>query len=172
MTLRSKLILILLTLILIPFQISLAKISGVGGLDRDALIAELTGKPVQREDEKTIFIEILRGYQSDNWTLLDRNLKTLLTLHPKSPLADNGIYLAGLYQFHRRKYGVAIEYFNRILRDYSHSEKAVSATFAKGMTYKTMGLPELAKSKMNQVIKSYPGSPESLRAGLEIRMIK
>ena len=141
-------------------------------LSKEALMAELTGRDSRRQDDKYLFSQTLSAYQTDNRLLLEKSLSDLLRKFPRSALADNGLYLAGLYHLNHKNFGQAISFFNRVSKEYMHSEKVVSALFAKGMVYKITGLSDLAKSVLNRVIQEYPGSPESLRAGMELRLIK
>lgn len=148
------------------------KIAQVDDLSRESLIAELTGKDVRRLDEKGLFSQILMAYQTDNGKQLKYYFEELIKKYPKSSLADNALYIIGLYNLNHKNFGNSIQYFNRIKKDYKHSEKVVSALFAKAMVYKMTGLPELSRGVLNEVLKDFPGSPESLRAGMELRLIK
>jgi TolA-binding protein len=89
----------------------------------------------------------------------------------KSPLMEDALYLEGLMAVSEKNYGVALQSFNRILREHGHGHKASSALFARGVVLKKMNLPGRAKQSWILVQKKYPGSPESARADVELKLL-
>ena len=141
-------------------------------MSKEALLVELTGKDISKESDAAIYAEIAGAYQADDEIGFKSRMQSLLTRFPRSDYADNALYLAGRMAMDHRNYAEALKYFQKILQDYPNGNKAVSAEFAKGIAYKKMNLPQIAKDVLGDVKKKYPGSPESFRAENELKLIK
>lgn len=141
-------------------------------LSQQSLLVELTGKDISKENDITLYAEMVSAYQDDNEIAFKSRLQSMLKRFPQSPYADNALFLAGRMAVDHNNFAEAIRYFGKIETDYPTSNKIVSAKFAKGMTYKKMNLPEFAGRTLQDVRKKYPGSPESFRADAELKMLK
>lgn len=146
--------------------------AGTDPMSKEALLVELTGKDVSKEGAATLYAEIVGAYQADDELGLNSRVQNLLSRFPHSEYADNALYLAGRIAMDHRNYAVALKNFSRVLQEYPDSNKAVSAEFAKAIAYNKMNLPQFAREGLKDVIKRYPGSPESFRAESELRLIK
>lgn len=139
---------------------------------REALLAELTGKNVAAMNDSSIYAEVVGAYQSNDSVTLKSRLQSLLKRYPQSEYADNALYLAGRNAMEQRNYADALKYFSQVIERYPNGNKVVSAQFAKAMTYRKMNLDPMAKQVLADLKKKYPGSPESFRADNELKMIK
>lgn len=137
-----------------------------------ALLVELTGQDVTKEDDLTMYAQMVSSFQKDDEIGLKSRLQSLLQRFPQSAYADNALYLAGRMAVDHKDYAEAIKYFSQIERDYPKSNKVTAAKFAKAMTYKAMNLPELSAKVLNEVRSRYVGSPESFRANAELKIIQ
>ncbi|HEY8269998.1 MAG TPA: tetratricopeptide repeat protein, partial [Pseudobdellovibrionaceae bacterium] len=97
---------------------------------------------------------------------------TFITRFPSSPYADNVLYLAGRRAFSAKNYAEAIKYYQKVITQYSRSNKAVAAKFAKAVTYKKMNLEPQAEGVLNDLRRRYPGSPEAFRAENELKLMR
>ncbi|KHD87677.1 MAG: hypothetical protein OM95_13080 [Bdellovibrio sp. ArHS] len=141
-------------------------------LQQESLLVELTGKDISKENDITLYAEMVSAYQNDDEIAFKSRLQSLLSRFPQSSYADNALFLAGRMAVDHNNFAEAIKYFARIEKEYPLSNKVVAAKFAKAMTYKRMNLPEYALLTLKEVRTKYPGSPESFRADAEIRMTK
>lgn len=137
--------------------------------EKDLLI-ELTGKDPGRLSELELYSEIVSAYQSQDEIGLRSRLETLLSRFPKSALADNALFLAGRQAVELKKFGPAIQFFERVINEYPRGNRVVAAQFAKAMTYRRMNLREPSDRLLKEVRAKYPGSPESFRAENEMRI--
>jgi TolA-binding protein len=80
--------------------------------------------------------------------------------------------MKGLFELAERNYGEALSVMNRLLQNYPNGRKAPAAMFAKGILYKRLNLMAEAKETLQNVSSHYPGSPESMRAKSEMRILK
>lgn len=141
-------------------------------LSRQALLVELTGQDINKENDIAMYAQMVSAYQNDDEIGFKSRLQSMLTRFPQSPYADNALFLGGRMAVDHRNYAEAIKYFTQIERDYPRSNKVAAAKFAKAMTYKRMNLPEFAVRSLKEVRSKYVGSPESFRADAELKMIK
>lgn len=141
-------------------------------ISQQALLVELTGKDISKENDITLYAEMVSAYQNDDEIAFKSRLQSMLARFPQSSYADNALFLAGRMAVDHNNYAEAIKYFARIEKEYPRSNKVVAAKFAKAMTYKKMNLPEFAERNLKEVRARYPGSPESFRADSELKMIK
>ncbi len=141
-------------------------------LSKEALLVELTGKDFRKSNDISLYSEMVSAYDANNEIAFKSRLQSLLSRFPTSPYADNALYLAGSMAVNKGNYSEAIKYFADIEKKYPRSNKMVAAKFAKAMTYKAMNLPEYAKSNLKDLIKKYPGSPESFRASTELKILR
>ncbi|KYG67735.1 hypothetical protein AZI87_00155 [Bdellovibrio bacteriovorus] len=141
-------------------------------LQQESLLVELTGKDISKENDITLYAEMVSAYQNDDEIAFKSRLQSLLSRFPQSSYADNALFLAGRMAVDHNNFAEAVKYFARIEKEYPRSNKVAAAKFAKAMTYKRMNLPEYALMTLKEVRTKYPGSPESFRADAEIRMTK
>ncbi len=135
------------------------------------LKAELTGKDFNKMNDDQLYTEVLAQYQRGDTASMKRALNLLVKKYKSSPHADNAIYLVGYSALEKSQYAESLQYFQRLLKDYPASNKAVAAEFAKGVAYRNMKLKSLAQRAFFKVRKKYPGSPESFRAENELKLL-
>lgn len=124
------------------------------------------------EGEKIVYQKILTAYQKSDLVGIYRERDLLLKYYPKSVHADNALYLTGLLDLQKGRFGEALKNFNKITNEYALGNKVAGALFAKGVTYKRLNLKQQAHSVLMKVIKEFPNSPESQRAEMEIRLLE
>lgn len=139
---------------------------------QEALLVELTGKDISKENDITLYAEMVSAFERNDEIAFKSRLQSLLSRFPQSVYADNALFLAGRMSVDNNDYAQAVKYFSEIEKKYSKSNKVAAAKFAKGMTYKKMNLPEFAARSLKEVRTKFPGSPESFRADAELKIIK
>lgn len=135
------------------------------------LKAELTGKDLNKMNDDQLYAEVLAQYQRNDSSAMKRALNLLVKKFRNSPHADNALYMVGYSALERGQFAESLQYFQRLLKDYPTSNKAVSAEFSKGLAYRNMKLKSLAQKTFFKVRKKYPGSPESFRAENELKLL-
>lgn len=136
------------------------------------LMLELTGKDFSRESDASLYAQLVSAYEKTDEVGFKARLQSFTSRFPRSPLAGNVYFLAGRFAVDQNNYAEAIRNFSEVEKKYPRSSKVIPAKFAKAMTYKKMNLPEISRSLLLQVVKKYPGSPESFRAQAEMRTLK
>ncbi|MEY4616099.1 MAG: hypothetical protein RJB66_1059 [Pseudomonadota bacterium] len=139
--------------------------------DKEKLFFELAGEKVEGLSELQVYQRAVeRSKQSDS-AALNAYSSLLLKRFPNSIYCDNVIYLQGMLAFNQKNYGPSLNLFQKIIDRYPQSNKAVSALFAKGIVFRKMNLEKEAVKVLAQVMNKYPGSPESERAQVELKLI-
>ena len=145
-------------------------------IDKDTkqqqLLLELTGKDESKISDIQLYAQIVGAYESRDELSFKSRMQSFIHRFPQSPYADNVLYLAGMMAVNNMNFPEAIRFFSRVEKEYPTSDKVTAAVFAKGMTYKKMNLEGFAKQILSQVKSKFPGSPESFRAEVELKMIK
>jgi TolA-binding protein len=135
------------------------------------LKAELTGKDLKKMNDDQLYTEILAQYQRGDTAAMKSALNFILKKYKNSPHADNALYILGYHALEKSQFAESLHYFQKLLREYPTSNKAVSAEFSKGVAYRNMNLSSLAQKAFFKVRKKYPGSPESFRAENELKLL-
>lgn len=133
---------------------------------------ELLSPAVSQLGEKQLYEEIVSKYDENQEFGFFSRAQNFMSRFPKSPLADEVLYLSGMMHLNQKRFAKAIQDFGRIQKQYPRSNRAVAAQFAKAMAYRRMNLPELAQRNLIELRKRYPGSPESFRAEAELKMFR
>lgn len=136
------------------------------------LMLELTGKDFSRETDSSLYAHLVSAYEKNDEIAFKARLQSFMSRFPQSPLGGNVYFLAGRFAVDRNNYAEAIRYFSEVEKKYPRSSKVISAKFAKAMTYKKMNLKDISRSLLEQLVKRYPGSPESFRAQAEMRALR
>ncbi|MGE0762015.1 MAG: outer membrane protein assembly factor BamD [Bdellovibrionales bacterium] len=122
------------------------------------------------EGEKAIYLRLVEAYRKAdvNETYKFRDL--MLKNYPKSIYADNALYLAGLLDYQRGRIAEAVQNFGELSRRYPAGNKRPAALYAKSIAYNKLNLPHLSKQILEEITRLYPGSPESQRAWMDLRL--
>lgn len=126
----------------------------------------------EKTGEHFLYSKIIDTYRSKNKEELERTQQLLLKSYPESVFADNSIYLAGLLAFEQQDYKAALRHFDKLLKEYPRSNKAVAALFAKASVEKRLGRAFDAKRGFIRVRDLYPGSPEAARVSVELKLLE
>jgi TolA-binding protein len=140
-------------------------------LSREALLIELTGKDENAMSDVDLYAEIVAAYQGQDEVGLKSRVQKFMSRHPKSPFADNALYLSGRQSLDSRNYPEALRAFSQVVKEYPRSNRVVAAQFAKAQAYKKMQLQSQARKVFREIMQKYPGSPESFRSDNEMRLL-
>lgn len=122
------------------------------------------------EGEKAIYLRFLDSYRKGQIVEAYRFKDLLLKNYPQSIHADNAVYLTGMLDMQRGRFAEAIKNFGAVQTLYPAGNKVPAALYAKSMTYNKLNMNQLSLQILEEVIKKYPGSPESQRAWMDLRL--
>lgn len=122
------------------------------------------------EGERLIYMRIVELYRKNQIDELLKQKRLLESRYPASIHIDNVYYMLGRMDYEAGRYGEALRAFGIIDRRFEKSNKRPAALFAIGSTYQKLGLNNMADHVWHRLISQYPGSQESLRAQMQLRI--
>ena len=121
------------------------------------------------EGEEILYTRVLENYRKGNTEEMQKLANRLVKLFPRSVYNDNALYLTGVAFMEQNQFGPAIKLFDRVEEQYPLGNKRASAIYAKSVIYKKLNLPQLSQMMLQNLVKTYPGTAEGLRAKLELK---
>ncbi len=152
-------------------RLVLARKSALPQSSPNVVVAPLIAPLDLKMSEGDLYAELVRSYDMNNEIRFFSRYQAFMRKYAQGPLADDAMYLAGLFSLSNKNYGPSLKYFNLILKQYPSSNKTSSALFGKGVALKKMNLVEESKLVLAEVQKKFPGSPEALRADGELKIL-
>lgn len=125
-----------------------------------------------QEGERLIYARLVESYRKNSLPEVYRQRQMLERNYPQSIHLDNAIYLTGMLEFQNNRLGEAVRTFNTVTDRFPKSNKRPAALFGLAMSYKRLGIKPLSLKVLNEIVRAYPGSPESQRAQMHLRVEK
>lgn len=122
--------------------------------------------------ERVVYTRVVEAFRKNNLAELIKNRQLLERNYPNSVHLDNAYYLTGMLEFQKQRVGEAVKSFGTVRSRFPQSNKRPAALFGLAMSYRHLGLQPLSQKIMNEILKEYPGSPESQRAWTQIQIDK
>lgn len=123
------------------------------------------------EGERVVYTRLVEAYRNGRVADVVSQRKTLERNYPDSIHLDNAYLMQGMLEYQNARYGEAIRAFQVVRDRFAKSNKRPSAMFATAMTYEKLNLKPQANRVLQSLIKEYPGSPEALRAQMQLKMV-
>ncbi len=124
------------------------------------------------KSEHLLYAKVMTAYRNHDATELQKAVKIFLKTFPESAYADNAIYLSAMLGVQKSDFTYAHRALDHLLKEYATGNKAVAAMFTKGALYKKQQKWQKARETFLKVAMNYPGSPESQRVPLELRLVE
>jgi TolA-binding protein len=122
------------------------------------------------EGERMIYTKLVEAFHHNQMAEVSRQRQMLERNYPTSVHLDNAFYLTGMLEFQNNRLGEALQAFAVVRNRFSKSNKRPSALFGMAMVYKRLNLGPQAHRVLQRVVDEYPGSPESQRAAMQLKM--
>ncbi len=122
------------------------------------------------EGEKAIYLRLVEAYRKGNVKDAYKFRDLMLKHYSRSIHADNALYLTGLLDYQRGRLAEAVANFGEVIKRFPKSNKRPAAMYAKSQAYSKLNLPDYSRNLLEQIKKEYPGSPESQRAMIDLRI--
>jgi TolA-binding protein len=124
------------------------------------------------EGERLIYTRLVEAYHHNQLAEVVKQRQILERNYPQSIHIDNAYYLNGMSELQNNRLGEAIKTFDIVKDRFVKSNKRPSALFAIAATYQKLNLPVQAHRVFQRIMSEYPGSPESQRAWMQLRVEK
>ena len=118
--------------------------------------AEIEYTKIQSLLQKQNFQEALVGFSD------------FLIQYPHAYLASNAQYWMGECYYATQKFEKAIEEFERVIGNFSESNKVPAALLKIGYSHLALQDREMAKATFRQLVRTYPKSPEAAKATVKL----
>lgn len=119
-----------------------------------------------------LYNQAYNDYLKGNYDLAISGFWELLKKFPGVSQSAHAQYWIGRSYFIKKDYKQALEAYERLVADYSKSDKVPAALFEAGLAYAELGDAGKAKERLRQVIEKYPQSNEASRARLKLADLK
>ena len=124
------------------------------------------------EGERLVYTRLVDAFHRGQLAEVAKQRQTLERNYPRSIHLDNAYYLNGMSELQNNRLGEAIKTFDVVKDRFVKSNKRPSAMFAIAATYQKLNLPVQANRVFRKIMTEYPGSPESGRAWMQLRVAK
>jgi TolA-binding protein len=137
----------------------------------EKLETETVTVPTEKS-EHLLYAKVMTAYRNHDAAELQKAVKIFLKTFPESAYADNSIYLSAMLGVQKNDLAYAHKALDHLLKEYATGNKAVAALFTKGALYKKQQKWQKARETFVKVAANFPGSPESQRVPLELRLVE
>ncbi|HMN67916.1 MAG TPA: tetratricopeptide repeat protein [Bdellovibrionales bacterium] len=142
------------------------------------LLAPLTHAAIPKklnafsEGDRLVYTKLVEAYRKNQRAEVINQRRLLEKNYPQSVHLDNAYYLNAMLDFQEGRMADAVRGFGVVRERFPKSNKRPAAMLAMAMSYQKLGLRPQSVRVLNLIRKEYPGSPESVRAGMHLRMEK
>jgi tol-pal system protein YbgF len=148
-----------------------APVEGLGG--PGAAAAPPTGTRAQSSvpSAQSLYDTALRDFIAGNYDLSQQQFNDYLRYYGRTELAGNAQFYLGEVQYRQHNYRSAIENYNRVLTQYSNSNKIPAALLKKG--YALLELKQQAEGVrvLRRLLEKYPRSDQAPMARARLRRL-
>ena len=93
-----------------------------------------------------------------------RNFKDFTDVYPTHTLASNAWFWQGETNFQLKNYAAAALAYEQVIAKFPRSSKYSSSLLKQGICFHSLGRKDAGKTRLNEVIGKFPGTPEATRA--------
>ena len=122
------------------------------------------GGSTQKKDSRDVYEDAFQLLREGNFVRAATEFSNLLRSYPESPLASNAQYWLAECYYGQRRFQEAIDEFERVFLLYPTSNKVPASLLKIGYSHLERQDGATAWSVFQQLIRTYPQSPEALKA--------
>ena len=148
-----------------------APVEGLGGPGAAATPPTGTRAQSSVPSAQSLYDTALRDFIAGNYDLSQQQLNDYLRYYGRTELAGNAQFYLGEVQYRQHNYRSAIENYNRVLTQYSNSNKIPAALLKKG--YALLELKQQAEGVrvLRRLLEKYPRSDQAPMARARLRRL-
>jgi tol-pal system protein YbgF len=122
--------------------------------------------PIEKftQNERTAYQNAFNLLRAKEYGKAAREFSAFLRTFPNSSLADNSQYWLGECYYGERRFQEAIDEFERVFALYSASSKVPASLLKIGYSHLELKQPSMARAVFQQLVRTYPQSPEAIKA--------
>ncbi len=148
-----------------------APVEGLGGPGEAATPPTGTRAQSSVPSAQSLYDTALRDFIAGNYDLSQQQFNDYLRYYGRTELAGNAQFYLGEVQYRQHNYRSAIENYNRVLTQYSNSNKIPAALLKKG--YALLELKQQAEGVrvLRRLLEKYPRSDQAPMARARLRRL-
>lgn len=148
--------------------------SAAGAASGSAAAAPATGAPSQpaNADQQAAYDAAFKSLRAGDYVTASRGFRDFLVKYPDSPLAPNAYYWLGESYYVTMNYPVAIEAFQRLVKQYPQSDKVSDGLLKVGYCQIELKQQDAAIATLKQVGAKYPGTKAAGLAQERLRRLQ
>ena len=116
------------------------------------------------QDQRKVYQHAFNSLRAKNYDRAAQEFSGFLRSFPDSPLAANSQYWLGECYYGQRRFQEAIDEFERVFAFYPASKKVPASLLKIGYSHLELQQPSMARAVFQQLVRTYPQSPESIKA--------
>ncbi len=120
---------------------------------------------------ETLFQNALRDREGGNLDLALREFSDYVQFYGETEQAAAAQYYIGDIHYRSERYQEAVEAFDKVLSNYTNSDRAPDAHYMKGMALLKLGETAKARSEFNALIKRFPNNELADKARSQLRAL-
>lgn len=128
--------------------------------------------PTSRDTVRERYEQLLARMREGDLDRAQEGFTSFLSEHPTSELAPNARFWLGESFYGKKDYRRAIDSYERVQRDFPHSDKVPAALLKKGYAHMALGETQHASTAFQQVVSRYPKTQEAGKANEKLAQIK
>lgn len=122
------------------------------------------------EGERLVYAKVVKAYRGNDLDEAKRQRNLLEKHYPNSIHLANAFYLTGVLEYQKNYFANAVRDFGVVADRYPMASKRPAAMYAKAAIYERLGLKPQSDRLLKILMKEYPGSQESQRAAVQLKV--
>jgi tol-pal system protein YbgF len=141
-------------------------------------MAAATGEPgvgdsqVDAQQERAAYERAFNLLKDGRYDLAVAAFKSFMQSYPAGQFADNAQYWLGEANYVQRHFKVALNEFDKVVKNFPNSPKRADALLKLGYSYQELGDINKARLSLNEVVMSYPNSTAASLAQKRLQALK
>ena len=131
-----------------------------------------TVNSVEKQTDVLLYESSLDLFNDEKYDQALNSFKSFLMTYPKSDLADNAQFWIGECYMGLKQYEHAILEFDKVIKNYPNENKVPNAMYRQAIAWLKTDNPAVAKNVLENLIKTYPKSPEAADAEKKLAAMK
>lgn len=127
--------------------------------------------PVQPLDLDALYEEAKQAFDSGALERARDGFQEILKRFPKSERADNAQFWIGEIYYRENWYEKAILEYQKVIDGYPKGNKVASALLKQGLAFEKLGQKANARLILEELVRKFPGSSETLIAQRKLRQL-
>lgn len=130
--------------------------------------------PVSRvnpADEQISYMAAYELIKNKHYDDATNAMQAFVQKYPNGGYTANAEYWLGELYLVKKEYPKAIEHFDVVLKKFPSSSKSAASMLKSGYAYASSGNNSEAKQRLQQVVKTYPGTPTAQLASSKLKSL-